>query len=82
MLGLLPNRNFVACVLWTRNFLDSGLTLARIQEEGGVKRGGLRLFQRSTERLEKDKEMTISPANKRFLMKCKEWLYTSEANIF
>jgi hypothetical protein len=33
MLGLLLNSNFAACVLRTRNFVDSGLTLAWIQGE-------------------------------------------------
>jgi hypothetical protein len=93
MLGLLLNSNFVACVLATRNFVDSGLTFARIQEElnsikpgtqlaRGLRRGGLRLVQSSTERARKDKEMTIFPANKRFLMKCKEWLHTEALMLF
>jgi hypothetical protein len=83
MLGLLLNSNFDTCVLTTRTFVDSGRTLARIQEElnsikpetqlaRGLRRGGFRLLQSSTERAKKDKEMTIFPANKRFLMKCKE----------
>jgi hypothetical protein len=92
MLGLLPNSNCDFSVFSARNFLDSDLTLhelggtqlhraRNLAGAGDLRRGGLRPFQGSTECREKDKEMTLSRANKRFLMHVKSRCTRAERAI-